>query len=1082
MFETVAKAAVDIAVEGRRSKRTHHSASAIFYGAAKHGIGSYIYPDSQVGIKLIKAHPANSQHYLGLQVVFPRSTASGDGTWYQGNNPDSLKVSSSYTITSRYPEGTKVVIKKVTDEEFQVIKPLVTHYKEKNDFVFIQIELPDDQYPMIEGFGPVIPKFPEHRQVVENDDVVEDKERLSRILFKQRLTLLTRSKDISVLDAFTKTDDLDYTPFTYGYGSESRSQWKADEYETCLEANCGGQFSAMARYDSAELRDTALEMLHVQEFYTLRKELAALTILGRCVSKAGSQFLVHVFCPGFDESHYTQVDELQAAEIEDPTPQEKLKEDYERDHPVTTAQPEGSRAAAVAVYKAITLPRMSDFLDGIELTGAIPVRLSRKDKVKPGDYEPVVPETYAQAQEIPVDQQNTAAFFCSSGVKNEMRRVVAVRRLRPDAQLWLSTADSDEVIRAKFRQFLTGKGLQVYHLSPAQLQSDDRLALPAVPQFNLLDITIEPQVLDLCLFQLDESDRNRFEKYFSCLNYRMAVVSGPAGSGKSHIAAVIASMLGFSQDYSAAIATAPSNIACDNIEQRISTMSDDIAQKVASNGTAIRKTMSIRGYAIDREVRQLLTLLNGREIREHSELDSSPWKFRHSLCWWTARALGLQVEGIDELDDNDNKNVEENESLMKLHAKLKSLLKGKDPAPQVEGESENPQETVQPTKKPFEDFADLVRIARKRITVEEYVTQQRDADKQITLRHDISRLMKLVVDCANFVVVTPIICLVRRNSRHASNGWALVYGNSIRPAVMIGDEKQLPPVLMTMNDKREDGTAVNRFGLDAKISWLSWMLHLNIPAFHLFTQHRMARGMFDMALELTYTHLKDHFSYGPSCDLSNFTCANAIRNFINAEHNLGLPENTMSPIFVDCQDCPCREDPVSKSRYNPRATACMIEWLEKFVDAVNFPPEKIVVITPYRANMLLIHTELKASLVLSNVQTATIEFYQGHENEIVILCLAVDRSTGPCFVAQPQRLNVATSRQKLFMAVFGDIQTSIAQDAGTSIKAVTEEGTKTSVKPDIFNKFLKWFVANNRVAKVQSDPTVDPDEEWSDSG
>jgi len=363
-------------------------------------------------------------------------------------------------------------------------------------------------------------------------------------------------------------------------------------------------------------------------------------ILGRCVSKAGSQYLVHLFCPGFDESHYTQVDELHPSEIEDSTPEEKLKEDYERDNPVTTAQPKASRAATVAVYKAIPLPKISPLLDGIELTGAIPVHLSRKDEEKPGDYEPAMPETYAQAQEIPEDQQHTAAFFCSSGVKNEMRRVVAIRRLRPDARLWPLTADSDEVTRAKFCQFLTGKGLEVDQPSPAQLQSDDRLTHPAVPQFNLLYITIKPQVLDLCLSQLDANDRKRFEKYFSCLNYRMAVVSGPTGSGKSHVAFAIATMLGFSPDYSAAIVTAPSNISCDNIEKRISTMSDDIAQKAAASGTTLRKTMSVRGYGIDREVRQLLTLLNGRETREHSELDSSPWKFRHSLCWWTARALG----------------------------------------------------------------------------------------------------------------------------------------------------------------------------------------------------------------------------------------------------------------------------------------------------------------------------------------------------------------------------------------------------------------------------------------------------------
>ncbi|KAJ4113302.1 hypothetical protein NW768_011585 [Fusarium equiseti] len=144
--------------------------------------------------------------------------------------------------------------------------------------------------------------------------------------------------------------------------------------------------------------------------------------------------------------------------------------------------------------------------------------------------------------------------------------------------------------------------------------------------------------------------------------------------------------------------------------------------------------MSVRGHGIDKEVKQLLTLLNGHEIREDSELDPSPWKFRHSLCWWTARALGLQVGGIDELDGN------ENESLMDLHARLKSLVAGKARAtvPQVEVEVQNPGGTVEPDKKAFEDFADLARIASKEMTVEQYVTQQRDADKPITLRKDIS--------------------------------------------------------------------------------------------------------------------------------------------------------------------------------------------------------------------------------------------------------------------------------------------------------------------------------------------------------
>jgi hypothetical protein len=49
----------------------------------------------------------------------------------------------------------------------------------------------------------------------------------------------------------------------------------------------------------------------------------------------------------------------------------------------------------------------------------------------------------------------------------------------------------------------------------------------------------------------------------------------------------------------------------------------------------------------------------------------------------------------------------------------------------------------------------------------------------------------------------------------------MVYGNSMRPLLAVGGEKQLPPTLLTMGETYPDGTAVNRFGQDAKPSWLS---------------------------------------------------------------------------------------------------------------------------------------------------------------------------------------------------------------------------------------------------------------------
>lgn len=55
---------------------------------------------------------------------------------------------------------------------------------------------------------------------------------------------------------------------------------------------------------------------------------------------------------------------------------------------------------------------------------------------------------------------------------------------------------------------------------------------------------------------------------------------------------------------------------------------------------------------------------------------------------------------------------------------------------------------------------------------------------------------------------------------HRKDG-LMVYGNSMRPIFAVGDERQLPPTLLTMEEMYPDGTAVNRFGQDAKLSWLS---------------------------------------------------------------------------------------------------------------------------------------------------------------------------------------------------------------------------------------------------------------------
>jgi hypothetical protein len=126
----------------------------------------------------------------------------------------------------------------------------------------------------------------------------------------------------------------------------------------------------------------------------------------------------------------------------------------------------------------------------------------------------------------------------------------------------------------------------------------------------------------------------------------------------------------------------------------------------------------------------------------------------------------------------------------------------------------------------------------------------------------------------------------------------------------------------------------------------------------------MAQGMFDLSLRLTYSHLEARFSYGPSAALENYPFAGAIQEFLYDHDGLHLPPDTMSPVFVNCKDCPCRIDDTAKSKHNP-----LMVWLVDFNKVVKFPADRIVAITPYRSNLWHTRAELAPSTLLNDFIT-----------------------------------------------------------------------------------------------------------------
>ncbi|KAL2691179.1 hypothetical protein Neosp_001560 [[Neocosmospora] mangrovei] len=703
------------------------------------------------------------------------------------------------------------------------------------------------------------------------------------------------------------------------------------------------------------------------------------------------------------------------------------------------------------------------------------------------DFDPVIFESHNDAHatsERPKDLNNIA-ILADPGIKNEKKRVAAVFLLRPDAPVWPASAQHNAALKPVLNDILVGNGVKYF---PRHGSIDSPRPVGQLPTYSIFDTGVDPRVVQLCKSKLDEDDRRPFSQYFSQLPIGVTVVSTPGGSGKSRLSSIIATLFAHSPKIQKVIVSAPSNGACSNFEERIANMATQFTSELAEGGYQSRNLMCLRGYAIDREAQKCLDILRDKGYIEDDELNPCPWKFHHSLTWWALLALGAPMAGT--------------------------------PPPKESDEEDDAEPKGAPKATPFESFADLVKIATRIITIQDYTERQKSLNRKVTLRKDIVRLMTQVVMCSNFVVVTPsmaankpykkynhgyakAIILDEAAAMHRTDG-LIVYGNTPRPMIIVGDEKQLAPTLMTANQMDEEGNDVNRFADDARISFLSWLLYLGFPAFHLYKQHRMARGMFDLSLELVYHNLKGEFKYAESCALANFTYASDIRAYLQHTANLILPADTMAPVFMNCNNCPSRVDPVSKSRYNARAVECMVRWLKAFICELSIPTDRIAAITPYRANLQHIRSRLSTEATLEGIEVSTIDSFQGREADIILLCLAVDKESGPAFTAHSQRLKESSLVASHGDIVFGDIDTIPAPDPDKPKHPRTEDETAEDGAPvkvnatmmtKMFQRFRdnndlraqlthqgpgcnynkKQIRDNNMIIHLQGDPTVDPD-------
>lgn len=291
---------------------------------------------------------------------------------------------------------------------------------------------------------------------------------------------------------------------------------------------------------------------------------------------------------------------------------------------------------------------------------------------------------------------------------------------------------------------------------------------------------------------------------------------------------------------------------------------------------------------------------------------------------------------------------------------------------------------------------------------------------------------------------------------------AQVWGNTLLPCVVFGDRKQLPPTVMTDNNKDEAGNYFNRFAKHGKISALQFLEASGLPVYRLKTQLRMAKGMFDLMAKVIYPDVPFEYADGCSIDLPEFKIGRDLEAFVQERHPhvKPPPAGELGPLFVNCIGSRVSVDRATCSKYSRDQVKIALDFVLAFVQAKEADPAKIVVIAPYAANVELIRRMKKQgpySPMLDNMpEPSTVDSFQGQENDIAVVVMGTAYpKPGPGFTSNEQRLNVMLTRHRSGLVIVGDINAAGPVEKAGKGKGKGKEEKFVVMGPDGHTSFVK---------------------------
>ena len=117
----------------------------------------------------------------------------------------------------------------------------------------------------------------------------------------------------------------------------------------------------------------------------------------------------------------------------------------------------------------------------------------------------------------------------------------------------------------------------------------------------------------------------------------------------------------------------------------------------------------------------------------------------------------------------------------------------------------------------------------------------------------------------------------------------------------------------------------------------------------------------------------------------------------------------------------------STSYENPGERDAVIQYAKSMIDT-GYPEGSIAIITPYAAQEKVLKVALRNRNLL-RVRVISVDASQGNEYDVVLLSLVRSNRQGKTgFCLQDKRLNVALSRARLRMIVFGNFKCLMSGD------------------------------------------------------